>query len=461
MVVGGRRATNGTNMRRRSTTRGWGLALAVGLAVAVAPVLACGRTSDGGTRPRIDAGTPKAPDPAPLAAAPKVMIIGLDGADLDEVERLAGEGRLPNLTRLMNEGVTGRIATVANASPIIWTSVATGVMPEKHGIEFFRKDGEPAASTMRKRPAFWNVLTHYGRSVGVLSWWATFPAEEVAGYMISPYVVLMPPRGTQARVGRLWDPGDPRKMFPRRLQTELADLVYTADDLDLDAMGHLHADEVRTTNTPWVLAKDMSYYEMALRLLRSDPVELVAVYYQGIDAGSHDFERHVYGRNVNEVRDPKVGPDEFEAARARVDAMYVYNDRMVGGLTAGLAGDTDVIVVSDHGWSYDGTGHWNEDPGIFVAAGPSFLARGTIEGLSVLDVAPIVLAILGAPLSRDLDGKIPEGLLRDEIVAGVEWVDEYPMPAVALPDDVDSSAPEDELMVERLRSLGYVGEDED
>jgi hypothetical protein len=35
------------------------------------------------------------------------------------------------------------------------------------------------------------------------------------------------------------------------------------------------------------------------------------------------------------------------------------------------------------------------------------------------------------------------------------------MPAVALPDDVDSAAPEDELMVERLRSLGYVGEDED
>ena len=105
----------------------------------------------------------------PLSEPPKLMIIGIDGADLRDVKRLADEGRLPNLARLMANGVASELATVSNASPIIWTTVATGVMPEKHGIEFFRDENkEPAASTMRKRPAFWNMLTHYGRSVGVL-----------------------------------------------------------------------------------------------------------------------------------------------------------------------------------------------------------------------------------------------------------------------------------------------------
>ena len=308
-----------------------------------APLSGCGPPAQGGMiGPVVASG--------PLATSPRVMIIGLDGADLRDVERLSAEGRLPNLSRLMSAGVTARLETVANASPIIWTSVATGVMPEKHGIEFFRKDGEPAASTMRKRPAFWNVLTHYDRSVGVLGWWATFPAERVLGYMISPYVVLMPPRGTQARVGRLWDPGDPRKIYPPELRSRLADLIYTSVDIDLSRMSHLYADEERTTNTLWALAKDRSYYDMAVRQLHMEPVETVAVYFQGIDAASHDFDRHVHGANKNEVRPPKVDPEEVEAAMDRVEAMYVYSDDLVGGLIAGTT-DTDVIVVSDHGWN--------------------------------------------------------------------------------------------------------------
>ncbi len=44
-------------------------------------------------------------------------------------------------------------------------------------------------------------------------------------------------------------------------------------------------------------------------------------------------------------------------------------------------------------------------------------------------------------------------------MADVRWVDAYPLPPVALPDDVDSAAPEDELMIQRLKSLGYVGEE--
>ncbi|MCH8980866.1 alpha/beta hydrolase [candidate division KSB1 bacterium] len=51
--------------------------------------------------------------------------------------------------------------------------------------------------------------------------------------------------------------------------------------------------------------------------------------------------------------------------------------------------ETDVLVVSDHGWEYDGTGHWNRNPGIFVAAGPCFRAGAELRRVSVLDVTPI------------------------------------------------------------------------
>ena len=94
-----------------------------------------------------------------------------------------------------------------------------------------------------------------------------------------------------------------------------------------------------------------------------------------------------------------------------------------------------------------------------IGKGPSFRTDDAPEDLSVLDVTPIVLTILGVPLSREFDGRVPEGLLRDDLFEAIEWVDDYPLPPVALADEVDNQAPENELMMERLESLGYVGED--
>ena len=154
-----------------------------------------------------------------------------------------------------------------------------------------------------------------------------------------------------------------------------------------------------------------------------------------------------------------MSAEEVDAANKRVEAMYVRNDTMVGELLAKAASfDTDVIVLSDHGWNYDGTSHWEKLPGIIIARGPSFAAKGKIEGLSVLDITPIVLAIIGVPLSRKFEGKIPDDLLTDEVLSKVTYVDSYDLPPVALPENFDSvDNGLDAGMLERLKSLGYVG----
>lgn len=393
---------------------------------------------------------------------PKVMIIGLDGADLRNVLPLSADGRLPHITGVMNAGVTAKLATVATASPVVWTTVATGMMPETHGIQFFRHPdtNQPAASSMRKVPALWNILSYYNRTVGVLSWWASFPAERVNGYLVSPYVVLQPPVGLRARAEALGKKDDAqRKAYPNGLHEVLADLLRRPEDVDLAKYPHLHADRERTTNTPWVIAKDTSYHEMALRMLDVQPVETVAVYFQGIDAASHDWDRWVMGPNKNEVRDPKVSPEEVAAATERVEAMYEHNDDMVGSLLAKATPDTDVIILSDHGWNYDGTSHWSKIPGVFIARGPSFAAKGAFDGISVLDITPVVLAILGVPLSMEFEGKIPDGLLTAEVMAAVNYVDSYDLPAVALPEEFESDAAGlDDEMKRRLDLLGYTGD---
>jgi predicted AlkP superfamily phosphohydrolase/phosphomutase len=291
---------------------------------------------------------------SPVAEPPRILLIGLDGADLRMVDRLAADGRVPSLARLAREGVSAPLETVSNASPVVWTSIATGVMPEKHGIRAFVQHGQPVASTMRRRPAFWNILSHYGHSVGVLAWWATFPAERVLGYVVSPYVVFRPPSPGKAHVENLWRGDGLRRTYPTALYARIAPSMQAAKDVDRTEIRDVYADDVRTTQTPWSVARDRSYGEIARRMMETLPVETLAVYFQGIDVASHDLSRELYGRNVNRRREPRVGPDEVRAAKQRVDAMYDRVDAIVGDLLECLSDGTDVIVVSDHGWDTTG-----------------------------------------------------------------------------------------------------------
>ena len=89
-----------------------------------------------------------------LSCAPEeperlVLFIGLDGASLDMVDDLRAEGRLPTFDRLIRTGISGPLQSWASKpimsehlrrgfwSPIVWTSIATGKIPEKHGVRDF------------------------------------------------------------------------------------------------------------------------------------------------------------------------------------------------------------------------------------------------------------------------------------------------------------------------------------
>ena len=393
---------------------------------------------------------------APKAPPPKILLIGLDGADLRVVEQLSAAGGLPNLSKLMKNGVRAPLLTVANSSPIVWTSIATGLLPEKHGIESFTQNGKPVASSMRKRPAFWNILSSYGRSVGVLAWWATFPAESVNGYIISPYMIFQAPNAPDGPVVSLWNQPDPRKTFPPELYAAVEQTMKRGQDMAPENMADVFVGPEQTPQTAWVVARDQSYLELTKALLQAKPVELVATYLQGIDVASHDMSRYVFGGTWYFKKVPTVSVEEHEAAMGRVYAMYERTDKMVGELLDAVTADTDVIVVSDHGWEYDGTGHLHRNPGIFLAAGPSFRKDVAVAPVSVLDIVPLLLSILEVPISRELDGSFPEHVFAADFDREPRWTDRYSMRPVSIPAGQESSAPEDKLMLERLRGLGYI-----
>jgi hypothetical protein len=125
----------------------------------------------------------------------KVAILGLDGADWELIDPLIARGRLPNLARLKARAAWGPMKSMdPMLSPILWTTVATGKPPDQHGIIDFliRAAGtgkpEPVSSRARRVKALWNITTDAGRTADVIAWWATWPAEEIHGHLVSDRV---------------------------------------------------------------------------------------------------------------------------------------------------------------------------------------------------------------------------------------------------------------------------------
>jgi arylsulfatase A-like enzyme len=105
--------------------------------------------------------------------------------------------------------------------------------------------------------------------------------------------------------------------------------------------------------------------------------------------------------------------------------------------------------------------HEEAPPGMVVVSGGPMVPGQTIDGMSVTDVAPTVLALLGLPAARDMAGR-PANL----IVAGVDgspvnvadtasWVETHGAPGAPTSEQAIAT-PEDDEIREELRALGYI-----
>ena len=105
----------------------------------------------------------------------KVLLIGWDAADWKVIHPLMDAGKMPALKKLVESGVMGKMATLdPPLSPMLWTSIATGKRPYKHGIHGFTEptpDGKalrPIYSTNRKCEAIWNILSYKHKKTHVV-----------------------------------------------------------------------------------------------------------------------------------------------------------------------------------------------------------------------------------------------------------------------------------------------------
>ena len=100
----------------------------------------------------------------------RLLLVGWDAVDWKVIDPLLARGQMPNLAGLIAAGVRGNNATIyPPLSPMVWTSIATGKRPTKHGIHGFTEPTEdgmavrPASNLGRKTKAFWNILNQISK----------------------------------------------------------------------------------------------------------------------------------------------------------------------------------------------------------------------------------------------------------------------------------------------------------
>ena len=419
--------------------------------------------------------------PARAARSP-LYVIGWDGADWSLLDPLLSQGRLPNLARLIARGRTARLASFEPmASPLIWTTLATGLTPLDHGVsDFVEYDDEtrlvrPVSGLSRSGPALWNIASSRGLRVGVVGWWATWPAEQVNGFFVSDRaapIVLDPevsrkssaiafPEEVGEAVGRVAArEGRPSYEDVRRL------LDVTAPEFERSAAaGRGLADPIDGTRR--ILGSTRVYARIALELAARENPDLLMVYFSGTDEIGHLLARY------HPPRRPNIVAEDFRRFSRGVGAFYEEIDRILGRfLEQAENRHADVVLVSDHGfkWGEDrpvvtdtqdvATAYlWHAPDGIIVAAGPDVVpstARGTA---SVFDVAPIAARLLSLPRDPRGPGRVPKGWLSGQLAPAPtprRWDELTKVARVSARVAPAAAARESRENIEKLKALGYL-----
>jgi len=404
--------------------------------------------------------------------APEVLIIGVDGFDWNLVDPLVKAGEMPVMQSLLAEGTRADLLTLVplEKSPVIWTTIATGHLPGERGRGFLvptedERTGETRqvyTAWHRTHRAFWNILSERGRTVSVLGWLETWPAEDVNGSIVTDYVKYFVEESGD-------DSGADRRTFPDSLRVEIDSLLTYPTDLTIEKIGQFLGGDPppapdkgvrdKLNVLRWVWAGDLTFTAIARHFLRERPEETMAVYLRGPDAICHDF----WGDRTQaaESGEPGLFGDT-------IDKYFRETDRQLGEILEEVdLARTSVLLISDHGFqgprtALDGSARFgiymHRELGTVLLAGPWAAGKGVlVDGARVQDILPTLLHALGLPVAADLDGTVATQLLSP---AGGRDREVEVIPTYEIGDrSRDAEAPESpvaEEIREQVEALGYV-----
>src|SRR6267142_1734175 len=362
---------------------------------------------------------------------PRVIMVGVNGMELDIIRPLLLKGQMPNLSRVIEKGSYGKLRTVSGPNcPRVYTTLFTSTNPEEHGVTGFIVGGITANTHMLKQEPIWSMLSKGDITVGMANVPATFPVMPVNGYMISGMLT----RGKNCEDGVLCAPklsevegGD--AVYPSALKAEL---LKNVGDFYVDCERMPSAEQLRGHETEvidgWLKKVDVIRQQQTQLfdyLLSNHPTDFTWLAQSCEDRTGHWlYPIAPYNAGYN----PKINS-------VRTDAFpnqYIAFDKVLGSILKHVYDNTYLIIVSDHGIKplrefeqTDPHAHMDHEkttpviakhdfadgddvPGSFFAMGPGIKRDLRLMGFeaSVYDVAPTILHLYGIEQPKQMRGHV-------------------------------------------------------
>ena len=409
-----------------------------------------------------------------------VIFVGLDAVDWDLLEPLMAAGSMPNLSRLVREGDRGQLETLhPPLSPLVWTSMMTGVNPVRHGVLDFihlrpdTGDKEPITSSERKVPAIWNMATAAGKRSAVFGLWATYPAEPIGGLLVSDrmftflYSESTPPEGAvYPRDAEPW-----ARDIERRVNQEIGyDALkaylpwltrgeYASATSDPDPYRH------PVSGLRRILLETRIYHELATDWIRTKKPDLAIVYFQGTDSIGHIFAPFA------PPKQREISAEDYARYSGVPQQYFRRIDEMLGDyVRLAEANGAALLIASDHGFAW-GEGRpttlssfanataarWHRPQGMYLLWRPGIQRAASSRGqASVMQVCGTLMALLGLPQGSGLESP-PIPPVSFASTATVHYGRFFTPAAAPAQTRRATSASDDQDRIAQLRALGYIG----
>ncbi len=356
----------------------------------------------------------------------EMLIIGLDGASPVILDDMVSRDELPTFASIMEQGCYGELTSLTPLfSPMIWTSIATGKMPEKHGVRDFLN----ASYLDIKAKTIWEIFEERGGKTGLYEWLCTWPPVQLNGFLVPGWLArntLTYPPSLQfiKKIKTSYRNGAEKTSRVELGHAVLMAVKHGVKLSTVTGLGKLYLynallkpsrPEIHYQKYLMALAMDADIFEY---LLATERPKYAFYYHQTIDPISHVYWQYFEREGFEDVTDEEVR--QFGQV---IGSAYRAMDRSLGRLLGRLGPETRVMIISDHGFQSLISSH--EKAGVLV----SIRADELIKVLGIDDLEGFHTASNLFMTAQTEDEERANQILNQAVNAlGTFWVPDVDLP---------------------------------
>jgi Type I phosphodiesterase / nucleotide pyrophosphatase len=380
---------------------------------------------------RIPLGTPRH---VPRTATRSLVVVGLEGVSWDLLVAGASDGSLPVLAGLLRDGAGGPLLSQAPYDrAALWTTVATGKRPAKHGVVssvlwetpagtfpiFPRFPGSASpeqlpfslareAAGLRRSRTFWEILAAQGHQAAVLNW----PDAKLEAARIAVWATEKTDKSAEKALAERNTPNIAARAGLFRVEVPKLDRPLVKALLPAGL-----SEEERGRARPLEgAARDLWVVGATLGALPTGPNNVSTLVLSGLAGPAR-----VFGPAAQPSRYWGSPPRNADVRARALLAYYRFLDEALGELVEQEGKDRTICLFSPVGYGpppplqaiaeflrgrEPQAGPEASADGFLILCGSGIRSGVRLTSAVAADIAPTLLVLAGEPIARDIDGRV-------------------------------------------------------